>query len=270
MPTAQISINSVPGSNDDLPINTLVQLSNVSTGGEITFNWTILDQPDGTPDVLSNPTIVNPTLTPNKEGTYLLLLVINQGTGTEVQNQVIVGIRQLKSRMRIMAAGESVEDSSVIGWKEAGNGVLGMIDSLFADAGCGVALAGEGSLTPGTVLYASGKATIKTGLPGQETLPVLNKAVASGDTGASPLLILVSGVDGSTTPANGALIKYRAYGPVYGIVGVASVGDDVYLGPGGQPQNTPGVNSRLMGKVFASSGATFDFWMIMCFSNSMV
>ena len=64
MPSANISINGVDGSNADLPINVLVQLGNQNTGGEVTFNWTIVDQPPGLDDMLSSATLQNPTFTP--------------------------------------------------------------------------------------------------------------------------------------------------------------------------------------------------------------
>ena len=54
MTQALITVNAVAGSNTDLPINTLVQLNNTGNGGEITYAWSILDQPPGTADALSS------------------------------------------------------------------------------------------------------------------------------------------------------------------------------------------------------------------------
>lgn len=264
MPQAQITINGTPGSDDDLPIDTLIQLGNNGVGGELTYTWEILDQPDGPDDVLSNAAIPNPTFTPLKEGTYLLELIVNQGTGTEVRDQRIAAVRQLKSRGRVMAAGESTEDDATKGWKEAGNDWLQKVDGLLADAGMGVAIAGVGGLAVNDVLLPNGKATIKTGLPGQETLPKMTKALATSATDvASVLFVCKGGVDGNVTPGNGDLIKYRVQGPVYGVVtaGTPAVGDPVYISDAGRPVLAPGTNNRKIGRVIAFVAATsFDYW----------
>lgn len=264
MPQAQITINGTPGSNDDLPVNTLVQLGNIGIGGEATYTWIILDQPDGAADVLSDPTIANPTFTPKKEGTYLLELIVNQGTGTEVRDQRIAGIRQLLSRGRVMAAGESVEEDPTIGWKAAGDDWLQKIDGLLADPGVFVCVAGVGGLAFGDVLMPNGKATILAGLPGEKVVPVVNKAPANVAANVnSTLLVLVSGVDGSLTPGNGALVRCRFQGPMYGIASAAAPapGDLVYAGDTARPILVPGTTNRKIGRVLAAAaGVSFDYW----------
>ena len=40
MPQAKIEINGTAGSDEDLPINVLVQLSNEDVGGEVTYTYT--------------------------------------------------------------------------------------------------------------------------------------------------------------------------------------------------------------------------------------
>ena len=45
MPQAKILVNGIIGSNDDVTINTLVQLNNQNIGGESTYSWAILEQP---------------------------------------------------------------------------------------------------------------------------------------------------------------------------------------------------------------------------------
>ena len=116
MPAAQISINGVPGSNADLPINTLVQLNNVGIGGEVTYAWSILDQPIGAADALSNPAIVNPTITLKKEGSYLIRLVVNAGLASEKIDTRVAAVKHLKTRLRVPAAGEKLEVDVVDGW----------------------------------------------------------------------------------------------------------------------------------------------------------
>ena len=64
MPQALITVNAVVGSNDDLPIDTLVTLANDNVGGETTYLWEIVDQPVGTADTLSSTSAPSVTFTP--------------------------------------------------------------------------------------------------------------------------------------------------------------------------------------------------------------
>ena len=51
MPQAAIEINAVEASDENLPIDTLVQLSNNDVGDETTYLWEIVSQPPGAPGV---------------------------------------------------------------------------------------------------------------------------------------------------------------------------------------------------------------------------
>ncbi len=186
MPQAKISINGVDGSNDNLPINTLVQLSNDNSGGEFSYAWTILNQPDGPTDSLSATNIQNPTLTPKKEGTYLVQLIVN-GSLEDVQ---IAAIRYLKSLERAPAAGETTEDSEAEGWEIAQNNLNSRVDALVGDPGTLVAVAGQAGLVAGNIVRATTTAVIKSGLPGQETLPsvtLVNPTAGPIDLGSGTL-----------------------------------------------------------------------------------
>ena len=94
---ADIEFNGTAASDEDLPINTLVQLSNNDLGDETTYLWELVSQPVGAADALSATNIKAPTLTPRKEGTYLLQLTVDATFPTEVVDRKIFRIRQLKS-----------------------------------------------------------------------------------------------------------------------------------------------------------------------------
>ena len=54
MPSADIRVNAlVPPQN--VPINVAANFSNASTGGEVSFAWTLLDQPEGPPTLWCQP-----------------------------------------------------------------------------------------------------------------------------------------------------------------------------------------------------------------------
>lgn len=263
MPQASIEINAVPGSDDDLPINTLVQLDNQNIGGELSYLWAILDQPPGTADVLSSTTIQNPTFTPKKEGTYLIKLTVNQGLATEQSQSVIAAIRQLKTRERIPAAGETTEDDAADGWAIANNSMLLRMDRLLSDPGevYGVNASG-GVLVKGDVVRVIAASIIKAGLPGQETVPGFTKALATTPGDIDELLcVVLSDSFGATSVANGAIMRVKLWGQVLGLpLGAGAVGDSVYVSDAGAVSATPGTNRRRIGSIMAVSGGNRDVW----------
>jgi len=256
-PVAKITINAVPGSNDDLPIDDLVQLTNQNDAGVVSWLWEILDQPPGTTDNLSATNIHNPTYTPRKEGTTRLRLTVNQTLPTETSDTAIVGIRSLKTRERIPAAGETVEDSSTRGWAAAvgaqapaagAKGWLARLEQMFAD---GPVVTGEvgpaSTLTFGDVAYPTGgNDTLKVGLPGQERIQTWEPTdFNGGQFGQVQGLMIARVSDGALTANAGELCYIRLVGPVYAIPGAALPGwpfaqsQPIFLGPGGKLTNIP-------------------------------
>lgn len=262
-PSANIEINGLAVSDDDLPINTLVQLSNADTGGEITYLWEILDQPEGTADVLSNPAIENPTFTPKKEGSYLIRLTVNDSLSTEVADKKIAAIRQLKTNERIPAAMETVEVDTAKGWKPATNRMLEITDDVARDANLIVCI-NPGASFPvvGDIVRFDQSALIKATLPGQERLLLCEKALAtSAAQVAGTLGVVIATPTGASPSANG-LVIVRKFGVVEAVeVGAPAVGDSVYVSDTAQPALVAGSNSRKIGKVVYSSGGSYQ-WLI--------
>ena len=261
-PAAVIKINGVAASNADLPLNVLVQLDNQNAGGELTYAWTIIDQPPGPADILSSAIIQNPTFTPKKEGTYLIKLVVNQTLPTEVSNTKIAGILQLKTRQRVPAAGETIEPG-VRGWADPAGAFLQLVDAARADPGILVGVAGAAGLIVGNTVRTTSKQTIKAGLPGQEVLPGFTLGTALLAANIDEMLGIVEGaVDGSAGPfAINKLLKIRTAGPVYGTAGVpVAVGDPVFVSDTGLLALAAGTNTKLAGSVMSFGGGTFDTW----------
>jgi hypothetical protein len=262
MAQAQITINAVAGSNDDLPINVLVSLDNVNAGGELTYNWTILDQPPGAADALSSTIVQNPTFTPKKEGTYLIKLVVNQSLPSEVSDTQLVGIRQVKTRQRVPAAGETIQTGSR-GWAGAAGQFLQEVDEARADPVLVVGATGAAGLTVGNTVRVTGVTTLKSGLPGQEDVPSFVLADATNINNVNEALgIIESAVDGTGGPyAMGKLVNVRMLGLFQGATGGgAVVGDLVYVSDLGTLALTPGTITRSVGSVAAAGGGTFDCW----------
>lgn len=218
---ALININNEDAPNVahlDVPINVEVQLGNHGLGDESTYLWTVLDQPPGTEDTLSSTTIHNPTITPKKEGTYLLELIVDEGLSTQKRARAVFAVLDIKTRERIPVAGERTEASTTRGWAAAMNAALTHALASSVDNNIVVAeIAGNNSLNPLTAVRFSGYTTLKESLPGEERVLKVLKATAN-DLGATTqsLGVILNSVDGSVAPAApGTLVNVRVYGPVF-------------------------------------------------------
>ncbi len=263
MPQALIEINAVAGSNDNLPINTLVQLSNADTGGEVTYLWEILDQPEGTADVLSNPAIENPTFTPTKEGSYLIRVTVNDTLVSETSDMVIAAVRQLKTNERIPAAMETIEVSTSLGWKPATNRLLQIVDDVARDANLIICVNPPASFpVVGDIVKFTETALIKVGLPGEERLLLCEKSLATALADVTGPLGVVVGTPTGASPAANGLVVVRRFGLVEPTeAGAPTIGDPVYVSDTAQPALVAGTNSRKIGKVVYSTASIWR-WMI--------
>ncbi|KKN72093.1 hypothetical protein LCGC14_0414880, partial [marine sediment metagenome] len=255
MPQALITIGGVPGSNEDLPIDILVQLDNVNIGGETTFLWTITDQPEGPTDALSSTTIQNPTFKPKKEGTYRIRLEVNKGLGDEKINTVVARILQLKTREGIPAADETTETGSK-GWKIRVNAWLQRLDTQLSDAGFFVAQAAS-ALAVHRVVTGAGAVVIKSGLPGEETIPsALGTDATTVDIESVLIGVAIDEVGGTTPIGNGKLANIRVFGLVLGVSIPGAVFDDpVFVSDTGTLDRVVGTFRRRCGKIIGVPSA---------------
>lgn len=234
MPAADIEINAVNTTGTDVAINVAVQLSNADVGGEITYAWTILDQPEGGAVALSNPAIENPTFTPTLEGSYFLRLVVNAATGTERIAYAVVGVVQSRSNLRIPAAGEALEHDTVDGWKTATARWHQLADRQ--EGGIVIAAAGVGVAVGSIVRLDSATRLLLTGLPGESRVPEATLATATTAALVSgPLGVVIATCSGSPIAA-GAAVKVRVRGLVENTeAGAPTVGDFVLVDNLGEP-----------------------------------
>lgn len=252
MTRAIIKVNGVDGSNDNLPINTLVNLSNDGNGGETTYLWSIVDKPAGSLSSLSSTTIQSPTITPDSEGTYELSLIVNQGLSDQASTTAIIAVRQLKSGLRIPAATETIEDGP-LGWKPAVNAVLQQTDKSQADSNRIVCQSYAGA-AQGDVVLMSGTFVLKSGLPGQETIPLIAKALATTGQAVGIIEAPVTGVSLSST-----LVYVRFVGLVgFPLSGSPAVGALVYLNQT-TSQPTLTYSPVTLGAVVQAGGGTYMF-----------
>jgi hypothetical protein len=70
-------------------MNQTIAIGNIATifgsaasnsGKPVTYTWTLTSKPAGSQSTLSSSTIPNPTITPDVIGTYVMSLIVNDGT----------------------------------------------------------------------------------------------------------------------------------------------------------------------------------------------
>lgn len=263
MAQALITIDSIAGSNPPngtaIVIGATVQLDNTNAGGEVSYLWEILDKPEGSLSSLSNAALQNPTFVADSEGTYLIKLTVNRTLATETTDSVIVGVAQVKTGMRIPAAGETTEESLTRGWAQAVNRDLQALDALKSDSSSVVGVSASGTESSGHVLYMSGVTTIKAGLPGEEKIPSFSSALASNEARMDlPLFVFVEKVGGGASATIGQYLRAKHAGLIGPItLGGGSVGDGVYVDDLGKISNIVGTYPRRVGTIAYSDGSNY-------------
>jgi formylglycine-generating enzyme required for sulfatase activity len=64
--------------------------SDADSGDTLTYSWSISSTPSGSSATLSDSTVVNPTFTADLDGTYVIQLVVNDGTINSAADTVVV------------------------------------------------------------------------------------------------------------------------------------------------------------------------------------
>lgn len=260
MTQAQIQINTVSGSNP--PNGTLVTpgsvigLNNLGTGGESTWLWEFLDLPPGSLAAFSNATIQSPTFTADCEGTYLIRVTVNLGIGGEKIDTAILGVSQIRSRLRVPAALETTQ-YGLKGWSQAVNASLRLLDRALADSNRRIGVVVGAPVTRGRVVKQTSNQLVLTGLPYEELVAGYELAVGTSAADVSGTLFAVEGgVDGSSSVAIGGLVVVRAGGLIGPLAPTGLVpGTDVYLADTSLMTAGPGTLARRLGRVITTLDA---------------
>lgn len=260
MTTAAIRVNALTPPVD-VPIAVLVTLSNAGTGGELTYSWTIVDQPEGPPDAIVGPATPTPTITPTKEGSYLFYLIVNQGLPDERRDMAKFNVRTFVDGRSPPAAGETVQQDPTRGWATEENRRMNDITDLRKDSGrLAGRIAVSGAVPNATLLYVSGTFEIMSGLPGAARVPIFDVANASTASKVrGSLYVLDRGVVNITAPVANEMVWVRKDGMCYGTaLGGVAVGDPVYADNTGSISAAPGDYHRNVGRVAAVRGGVVD------------
>lgn len=258
MPQADIEINGVAASDEDLPIDILVQLSNNDAGDETTYLWSIISEPPGTSDVLSSTIIENPTITPKKEDTYLVQLIVDQGLPGEATDRKLFRIRRLKTDATLIAVAETVEGTDSA-WAIPQNETLDLMTDRMFGGEVMIAQA-SGVIVAGSTVEFDEVNTIKATLPGEERVPRVTAINATdASIAAKATGIAISQPNGSTTIVGGDMVLVRITGllDIAQPSGSPAIAAPVFVSDTGSLALTPGTNRKRIGRVIDD---TVDAW----------
>lgn len=258
MARALIKINGTDSQFTTVAIGSTVNLSNHDEGGEVSYGWQIVDQPEGTADVLSATGVENVSFTPTKEGSYLLKLTVNAVLSTVSVQTAIVAVLEARTGDRIPAGAEVLE-TGLTGWAPAVKRILSRTLHATVDANLIIAQT-PGGISPGGLVTLTGTAIMNPG--SQSAFTVTQLAAATAATQHRERIgILIDGVAAGITTAS-ALVLVRIFGlvPFVG-TGSPAVGDRIFLSNTGTAALTPGTVPRTIGYVVASSAGSYQ-WVI--------
>lgn len=255
----------------DLPINTVVNLSNYSDTGVVSYQWVIVSQPEGAPQVNLEPHIDPPivstepacSFTPTKEGSYLIRLTVNEGEPDESTDTTICAVRELQTGDRIPAPQETTEVNADDGWAPGAVTKILQRVTRLEDAGIFVAQNDSGgTLEIGHVVHMNGMTEIGTG-DNARKIPTVGKAIATDlNTVDGPLGVVVATVAGELLPTlSGSLCRVMVMGGFasYTLPGTPGAGDPLFVGNDGRLSTDAGDYVRQVGDVAKDNGdGTFD------------
>ena len=232
-------------------VGSTVNLSE-AVGGWVSYDWALLDRPEGSAATITGPTTPTPTVVADTEGTYLISLTVDAGLTTVNRTTAIFYVARLLDGRRDPAAGETIEDNPGRGWAESANQILDDVADLRKDAGRMAGIINfNGASADFTMLYVAGTQVIKAGLPGESMLPVFAKALANNAaTLKGNLYILERGVVNGASPVAGEVIWARVHGIAYSVpLTLAPLAAPIYLTDAGGVGLTAGTISKQVGQV---------------------
>jgi len=257
---ARIKINSVAGSRTDIVVGATVTLSNDGLGDESTYLWELLDVPEGSTAVLSSSSASSPNFVADIEGTYLIKLSVNRLLSDADTDTAVAAVPRYKDGIRVPAAGETTEESTLRGWAKDVNRALNKLGEVSSDPTSVLGLA-FATLGKGTVVVIDTSSTIRTGTTQEERVPYFKVAVATNATFMDrPLYVMERTPTGGTSATAGEPVYTRMYGVVGPItLGGGTAGDPVYVTDTGAMSTSPGTHARRVGNIVYVDGS--NYWV---------
>lgn len=159
------------GPNQSVKTGALITLDGAGStdpnGDALTYSWSFSSRPNGSAAVLTNPTTLNPTFTPDVDGLYTAALVVSDGTASSPPDTVSITAATFNSapvasagaeqHIAASSAAQVTLDGSAS--SDADGDVLTYSWTLVAPAGSSATLSGSTSATPTFTADAEGTYT---------------------------------------------------------------------------------------------------------------
>jgi hypothetical protein len=223
-PPAQVVIttkNSPPvanaGSNQTVTVQTTVQLdgsrSSDVDGDPLTYQWTVISEPQNSVAVLSNPSAVRPTFVVDEQGNYTFQLVVNDGVQNSAPSNVTITTQNSApvanaGPAQKVAAGATVQLDGSGSTDVDGDRLTYSWSLLSVPQGSSAAISNANAITPTFVADLNGTY-------------IAQLIVNDGTTNSTPATVLIT--RGDTPPvANAGLAQTVTVGSQVTLNGTAS------------------------------------------------
>lgn len=171
-------------------------------GDTLTYSWSLVEKPEGSTATLSNSTTFNPTFTADKDGSYVVELIVNDGTVDSAADYVVI----TSSIGNIVPVANAGDDQSV---PTASTVTLNGSDSYDAD---GDTLTYSWSITSkpeGSTATLSSTTIVKPSFSAdKDGSYIVQLIVYDGIANSTPDIVVIVGTTTNSAPvANAGLDK---------------------------------------------------------------
>lgn len=225
MAQAQIQINGSIGSNDEVVLGSVVELSNADNSGVLTWEWSLESWPPDSEADIDDPTLSEASFVADKIGSYLVQLNVNDG---ESIHREIVAVKGERTGVRIPAYKERTEFGGQ-GWAESRYSDLKRIDGFLGAGSVVVCRNGTGQpLQRGKIGKMQSAQIVSNGVP----IPTVALA-SSGDSDLTLIGVISGGLNGETVIPNGSNFFFTIGGPVQADTSSFAAESMLYIGEDG-------------------------------------
>lgn len=249
MPSS-VRMNGNATPNETYAVGGVVALSNFDDTGVVSWAWTLLSKPAGSTAVLATPTAATSSFTADKEGSYRIRLVTNDGTSLAVAR-----VKTTHVSLIPFAKDETSEGDATEGWAKAWRESYQLLDQRIGIPANRRTVRYVGTAAAGPlVLTATGAVAT---LPNGDIVPAVDRA--SAGAGSSAVFLW----DGGALATNQD-IRVLAWGmsDLFANPDTMVANDPVYLGTTGVLVKTlPAADAaQLVGFCLLVNGGNIRVW----------
>jgi len=130
---------SVSGSDQNIALGDTVLLNGINSsnqyGDDLSYQWTILSQPNGSAAILSDEDTVAPSFIPDMNGEYVISLVVNSGSISSMSDEVVVNVKAAQDWLEVKLL---IANSGMSGDSCTATGPITLAGYEWMFSGCGI------------------------------------------------------------------------------------------------------------------------------------